>query len=118
GKWSSRGPKDDGVDTQGGTPMTTVIDPAPAEPKVVATTSAGRVRQGLTNPVASSIAIVIGVLWTIPTIGLLVQSFRSKTGQDTKGWWTFSDLTFSNYKRVLSGTGNLLPFVMNSIVIV
>jgi alpha-glucoside transport system permease protein len=102
--------------------MTAVIDPTGGTPPVPTeqrpTTAAGRVRKRLNNPVASVIAIIIGVLWTIPTLGLLVQSFRGKTGQDTKGWWTFSDLTFSNYKRVLSGSGNLLPFVMNSIVIV
>ena len=102
--------------------MTAVINPTgetPAGPtEQRPTTAAGRVSKRLNNPVASVIALLIGILWTIPTLGLLVQSFRGKTGQDTKGWWTFSDLTFSNYKRVLSGTGNLLPFIMNSIVIV
>jgi alpha-glucoside transport system permease protein len=102
--------------------MTAVINPTgevPASPiEPVPTTAVGRVRQGLTNPVASVIALVIGVVWTIPTVGLLVQSFRSKTGQDTKGWWTFSDLTLDNYRRVTSGTSNILPYVVNSIAIV
>ncbi len=102
--------------------MTIVMDPtggAPAEPNPdLQTTSARRVRKGLTNPVASVIALVIGVVWTIPTVGLLVQSFRGKQAQDTKGWWTFSGMTFDNYHRMLSGTGNLLPFIVNSIVIV
>jgi alpha-glucoside transport system permease protein len=105
--------------------MTAVINPTGEVPDLpdlpgehAPVTAAGRVRKGLTNPVASVIAIVIGVVWTVPTLGLLVQSFRSKAGQDTKGWWTFSDLTFDNYRRVLSGTGNVLPFVVNSIVIV
>jgi alpha-glucoside transport system permease protein len=57
-------------------------------------------------------------LWTVPTAGLLVQSFRGKHGQDTGGWWTFSDLTWSNYKAVMSGDRNILPNVVNSIVIV
>ncbi|MCU1659899.1 MAG: L-arabinose transport system permease protein AraQ [Pseudonocardiales bacterium] len=102
--------------------MTVVINPTgevPATPvEPLPTTTVGRVRKGLTNPVASAIALVIGVAWTIPTAGLLVQSFRSKTGQDTKGWWTFSDLTLDNYRRVTSGTGNVLPYVVNSIAIV
>jgi alpha-glucoside transport system permease protein len=66
--------------TRDGERMSTVVDPtgdAPALPiPRVPTTSAGRVRKGLTNPVASVIAIVIGIVWTIPTLGLLVQSFR------------------------------------------
>jgi alpha-glucoside transport system permease protein len=105
--------------------MTTVLTPtggAPATPDPDATVStlsaAGRVRKGMTNPVASTIAILIGVVWTIPTIGLLVQSFRGKHGQDSKGWWTFSDLTFSNYHRVLSGSGNISRNLINSVVIV
>jgi alpha-glucoside transport system permease protein len=68
--------------------------------------------------VASGFALLIGILWTIPTVGLLVQSFRGKHGQDTGGWWTFSDLTWSNYKDVTSGARNILPNVVNSIVIV
>jgi alpha-glucoside transport system permease protein len=103
--------------------MSIVIDPSGATPSVpldqpVVTSPAGRVRQGLTNPVASGFALLIGILWTIPTVGLLVQSFRGKHGQDTGGWWTFSDLTWSNYKDVTSGARNILPNVVNSIVIV
>jgi alpha-glucoside transport system permease protein len=102
--------------------MTAVINPtgaAPATPsEPVPPTAIGRVRKGLTNPIASVIALVIGVVWTIPTVGLLVQSFRSKTGQDTKGWWTFSDLTLDNYRRVTSGGSNILPYIVNSIAIV
>jgi alpha-glucoside transport system permease protein len=105
--------------------MTTVLTPtggAPAAPDPDATAPtlgpAGRVRRGLTNPVSSAIALLVGILWTIPTIGLLVQSFRGKRGQDSKGWWTFSDMTFDNYHRVLSGNGNVLKYLVNSIVIV
>jgi len=102
--------------------MTVVMDPAggaPAEPTAEKpTTSAGRVRKGLTNPVASIAAIAIGLLWTIPTIGLFVQSFRDKHAQDSSGWWTFSGLTWDNYHRMLTGSSSLLPFIVNSIVIV
>jgi alpha-glucoside transport system permease protein len=76
------------------------------------------VRKGLTNPVASTAAILIGLIWTIPTAGLLVQSFRNKHAQDSSGWWTFSGLTWDNYHRVTHGGRNILPNVVNSIVIV
>jgi alpha-glucoside transport system permease protein len=104
--------------------MTIAMDPAgqtpamPADERRVPTTMPGRVRRRMTSPVASVVAIVVGVVWTIPTAGLLVQSFRGKHGQDTRGWWTFSDLTLDNYRKVTSGAGNILPNVINSIVIV
>jgi alpha-glucoside transport system permease protein len=99
------------VDPTGGTPAT------PTDPSTP-TTSVGRVRLGLTNRVASIAAILIGVVWTIPTVGLLVQSFRDKHAQDTSGWWSFSGLSLDNYRGVTSGGRNILPNVVNSIVIV
>ncbi len=103
--------------------MTVVVNPTPGEAPAVpveqsASTAVGRVRKGLTNPIASTVAIVIGILWTIPTVGLFVQSFRSKQAQDSSGWWTFSGLTMDNYHRVTSGPTNILPFLVNSIAIV
>jgi alpha-glucoside transport system permease protein len=104
--------------------MTTVADPtggAPAmpEPQLTRPSSPiGRVRKGLTNPVASTFAFAIGVLWTIPTVGLLVQSFRSKEGQDTKAWYSFSHLTLDNYDQITSGAKSIMPQLINSIVIV
>jgi alpha-glucoside transport system permease protein len=99
------------IDPSGATPAMPLDEPVPA-------TAAGRVRKGLTNPVASAFALVIGIIWTVPTAGLLIQSFRTKHGQDSSGWWTFSHLTWSNYKDILSGDRNILPNLVNSIVIV
>jgi len=92
--------------------------PAEPEPQAVETSAAGRVRKTMTNPVASTIAVLIGVLWTIPTIQLLIQSFRGKHGQDTKSPWSFSDLTLDNYRHVLSGPASIATNLVNSIVIV
>ncbi|PZS35934.1 MAG: sugar ABC transporter permease [Pseudonocardiales bacterium] len=105
--------------------MTAVINPtgaAPTDP-VKQDKAVARVRKGLTNPVTSVVALVIGVVWTIPTVGLLVQSFRSKTAQDSKGWWHFSGLTLDNYRTVTTGihgdsTKSVLPFLVNSLAIV
>lgn len=103
--------------------MTVVINPTgetPSDPlsPTPKPTAAARVRKGMTNPVTSFVALGIGVLWTIPTIGLLVQSFRGKSAQDSSGWWTFSGLTLDNYHRITSGTSNILPYLVNSVVIV
>ena len=103
--------------------MTTAVEPtggAPATPiePGTPTTAAGRVRKRMTSPVASTVAIVVGVLWTIPTAALLLQSFRDKHAQDTSGPWHFNGWTMDNYDRITSGTNDILPTVVNSIVIV
>jgi alpha-glucoside transport system permease protein len=103
--------------------MSIAMDPTGRAPGVpidepVATTRSGRVRRRMTNPVASTVAIIVGILWTIPTAGLLVQSFRDRHAQNTQGWWTFSGLTLDNYRQVTQGDRNILPNLVNSIVIV
>ncbi|MFT7473318.1 MAG: alpha-glucoside transport system permease protein [Verrucomicrobiales bacterium] len=49
------------------------------------------------------------VMWTIPSLSLFVNSFRSKSDQLTAGFWTvpanFGDLTLENYDEVLAGGG-------------
>ena len=76
----------------------------------------------LSSPVASLIAVVIAVLWTIPTIGLLVNSVRAEPGPSTSAWWTFfRDVPFSfdNYANAWNGnnTQPLYSFLLNTVVI-
>ncbi|MEV4186906.1 carbohydrate ABC transporter permease [Streptosporangium canum] len=89
-----------------------------------AVTAPQRVRRRLTSRVASAVAIVIAVLWTTPTFGLLLSSLRPEDQIKSTGWWTFfSDpqLTLENYQEVLFGTssssGQMMSFLINSIVI-
>ncbi|GAA0582241.1 carbohydrate ABC transporter permease [Paractinoplanes ferrugineus] len=79
-------------------------------------------KKKLSSPWASLAAIVIAVLWTIPTFGLLVSSFRPERAIKRTGWWTFfSDpqVTFDNYKAVFGADGgvNMADFFVNSLVI-
>jgi alpha-glucoside transport system permease protein len=63
------------------------------------------------------------VLWTIPTFGILISSFRPEVDVKTSGWWTwFTDpnVTLDNYRAVLSsgsGGDNLWHFFLNSLII-
>jgi alpha-glucoside transport system permease protein len=80
-------------------------------------------KKKLTSPWASFAAVVLAVLWTIPTFGLLVTSFRPEKAIKTTGWWTFfsnPEVTLENYKTVLSteGSAGLGGYVINSFVIV
>ncbi len=74
------------------------------------------------SPFAIVTMVVLALLWTIPTIGLLVTSFRSRTDAQTSGWWTAlfnpfgSDWTTANYSGVWNGSGLSSAF-LNSIVI-
>ncbi|GAB2457144.1 carbohydrate ABC transporter permease [Nocardioides hungaricus] len=86
-------------------------------------TAASAARDGLTGRVASAVALLIAVLWTAPTFGLLVSSFRPEDDVKSNGWWNvFTDPSFTldNYRAVLSGgssTESLTANVVNSIVI-
>ncbi|KOX24353.1 sugar ABC transporter permease [Nocardiopsis sp. NRRL B-16309] len=72
---------------------------------------------------AGLVAIVIAVVWTVPTAGLLVSSFRPAEQIRTTGWWTFfgsPEVTLDNYRDVLFGTssdGQLATHFVNSFVI-
>jgi alpha-glucoside transport system permease protein len=64
----------------------------------------GKKRSGVT---VSIILIIICILWTLPTLGLLITSFRDEFVATKTGWWTVfrtrEGLTVSNYKQVLIG---------------
>src|SRR5215469_6972847 len=83
------------------------------------------VRRSFGSPAASILIIVLTVLWTVPTFGLLVTSFRPAGQVATTGWWTaftHPSLTLSNYHTVLfvGGYGvsdGLMPYLINSLAI-
>jgi alpha-glucoside transport system permease protein len=60
------------------------------------------------------------VLWSIPTIALLVSSFREATAIASSGWWNAIkeplNLTVDNYQRVLEKQGMARAF-FNSVII-
>ncbi|GLU47666.1 carbohydrate ABC transporter permease [Nocardiopsis ansamitocini] len=96
---------------------------AAPKPRVSRETSAARVRKRLSSSTATLAAIVIAALWTLPTAGLFISSFRPERELKTTGWWTFfSDpqVTLANYRDVLFGTasqGQLATYFVNSFVI-
>jgi alpha-glucoside transport system permease protein len=79
-------------------------------------------KKKLSSPWASLAALIIAVLWTIPTFGLLVSSFRPERAIKTQGWWTFFSnptVTLDNYRGVFGADGgvNMADFFVNSLVI-
>ncbi|MFN8168219.1 MAG: carbohydrate ABC transporter permease [Candidatus Nanopelagicales bacterium] len=81
-------------------------------------------RRNLSSPWASAFVIIVTILWTIPTFGLLVTSLRPAEAAANTGWWTAftpPDFTLSNYSEVISGgatiPGGIAPYFINSFVI-
>jgi alpha-glucoside transport system permease protein len=95
---------------------------APAETDVQAEpfTVSGRAKKRLTSRPASLAALVIAVLWTIPTFGLFLTSFRPQQSIRNSGWWTWftnPELTLENYDETLFGGAAFSTFFINSLVI-
>jgi alpha-glucoside transport system permease protein len=52
------------------------------------------------------ILLILCLAWSLPTIGLLITSFRSRDDVNRTGWWTVAreaNFTIDNYKQVLIG---------------
>lgn len=87
--------------------------------------STGLMKDGRRRSWTSIIAmIVLCVLWTVPTLGLLVTSFRTRIDASQSGWWAalnpanWGGFTFQNYTDVLSKTNPKLDDAfINSVVV-
>ena len=79
-------------------------------------------REALSSRGASVAAIVIALLWTLPTFGLFVSSFRPEADVRGNGWWnvfTDPDFTLDSYRAVLDESGGigLSSYFINTIAI-
>ncbi len=74
------------------------------------------------SPFSMATMAILALLWTIPTIGLLVTSFRTRDDAATSGWWTAlfnpfqAEWTTSNYTGAWTGADLSSGFI-NSIVV-
>ena len=91
-------------------------------PVALSSTRARRPRL-LGHPLVRAAVVVIAVAWSLPTVGLLVSSFRSPSLVASTGWWTAflhpftsAQLTVQNYARVLTADGLATAF-LNSLIV-
>ena len=83
-------------------------------------------RKIFSSKIATTVVWIITIIWTVPTLGLLVTSFKTDEKILNEAWWTSllnPDFTLENYKGVFFGDGTqslstgVLPYFINSIVI-
>ena len=83
-------------------------------------------RKLFSSKIATVVVWVTTVIWTIPTLGLLVTSFKADKDILNEPWWVSlfnPHFTLSSYKGVLFGgdseslSNGVLPYFVNSIVI-
>lgn len=70
------------------------------------------------------VIIAISLLWIMPSIGLLISSFRYRNDVLTSGWWTifqhpfdFTQYSLENYIQVITASGLGRAF-LNSLIVV
>lgn len=92
------------------------------DPMAVDASATGKL-YGLLRRIPVWVLWLLVVIWSIPTVGLMVNSFRPRDLQRSTGFWTvFNDLgslTFENYRTVLTAStrGSLGDSLLNSFAI-
>jgi alpha-glucoside transport system permease protein len=67
---------------------------------------------GLLGAVPTAVLWALVALWTLPSLGLLVSSFRAEGAVRSSGWWTVvtdPQLTLDNYRAAFSSSGSDAP---------
>lgn len=82
-----------------------------------------RLKRNTPQIMVNIVVLVAMLLWIVPTLGLLITSFRPASDVAYSGWWTvlssplkFTQYTAKNYQNVLS-TGGMLTAFRNSFII-
>jgi alpha-glucoside transport system permease protein len=79
-----------------------------------------RFTHALSNSFVTIIVVAIALMWSIPTFGLFISSFRPPELISTTGWWTGLvppwNFTIQNYQSVIEAQGMGQAF-LNSLII-
>ncbi len=110
--------------------MSTTTDPTDVEAQTEERTSKGPrkltraeqraadAKNRLSSPAASYTALAVALLWTVPTLGLLVTSVRTSRDVQADGWWNaFVRPLFTGYNYQQAWQGGLAEGFLNSFII-
>lgn len=106
-------------------------EPGVFSPEAAATQTVGERMKRLIGSIPTWFLWIIVIIWTIPTLGLLVSSFRPVeqiAGPLSTGWWeavlpqNWGDFTLENYDEILfqdsAGRESMWTYFLNSLAIV
>lgn len=71
-------------------------------------------RKRVSSILVNAVMILLVGIWTLPTVGLLVSSFRARQDVLSSGWWTVftnpgeTEVTLNNYRQVLGGSSTTI----------
>jgi alpha-glucoside transport system permease protein len=78
------------------------------------------ISQRLSSGALQIVALLVGVFWLVPALGLFVSSFRSADNISGSGWWTVftkpAQLTLSDYANLFHNQG-IVQALINSVLI-
>jgi alpha-glucoside transport system permease protein len=98
--------------------MSAIATPAPAG--TMAVPKRARLRKVFSHSVVNVVLVVIALFWLVPTVGLLVTSFRPPQDYFASGWWhaltTPLTLTLTNYANILK-TGGIPDALLTTAII-
>ena len=82
----------------------------------------GRVDRGynMLRAIPAGALWLIVIVWTVPTLGLLIQSFRNRDDQRSTGWWKGLNpfnWTWSNYDQIIGARQSIGQTLLNSMAI-
>jgi alpha-glucoside transport system permease protein len=85
-----------------------------------ATSRSSRLVAAVTRTPAAAALAIVAVIWLVPTIGLLVSSFRSATDNASTGWWTAltapAQLSLQPYRSLLDDS-TMVDSLVNTVLI-
>ncbi|HEX7734523.1 MAG TPA: carbohydrate ABC transporter permease [Ktedonobacteraceae bacterium] len=79
-----------------------------------------RILRLFNSSIVTIIVVILAIIWSVPTLGLLISSFRPGELVQNSGWWTALaypwHFTIDNYQQVINAQGMGRAF-LNSLVI-
>jgi alpha-glucoside transport system permease protein len=74
---------------------------------------------GLIRSLPTGIVWFLVILWSIPSLGLFINSWRTRDAQISTGWWKtqFDELTVDNYDQIFSARNSIWDSLANSFAI-